>query len=518
LIGSTLKTLTRQTAVYSVGDLLVKSLSFLLIPILTQVWASDGPEMGTYGLLHLAEAVAYLCFNLGLATAIIKVLSDYRHTRARSSVVFTTVGILLSISLGLFVVAWMAAPHIAGPLLGSTTTPSDARLFLRLTFLATYFSTFRFVTFSVLRVEGRPVLYTLLNVINFITYVSVAIWLVVFEDLGVLGIVYANVTASVVMLAISAALLQARWHRPFSTQRAGALLRFGLPLLPNGLALWALALLDRWFLLNLAPTDEVGIAMAGQYDIAYRFGMIVSFLLVIPLRTAWLPTLFRIRDTEEAPQIIGRLLTWVVALGGGLALALSLLAPEIITIFTSGDWLAAAAPLPLIAFGYMAYGVSQIGDAGILARSRTSLYPMITLSSVVVNVSLCGLLIPEHGMMGAAWATFVAYLWHALLVSRVSWSIQPFRPEWKRLVVVIATVSVILLAGSMLPEMGLGLSIVVKAGILLLYPLLLRVFGFLSADERAALKQFRLRSGSEEDRGQAGTDDKLPEHQEEEQS
>jgi O-antigen/teichoic acid export membrane protein len=86
VIGSTLKTLGKQTAVYSFGDLLVKSLSFLLIPILTRVWTVDGPEMGTYGLLHLAESIAYIVFNLGLATAVIKVLADYRHTRARSSV------------------------------------------------------------------------------------------------------------------------------------------------------------------------------------------------------------------------------------------------------------------------------------------------------------------------------------------------------------------------------------------------------------------------------------------------
>ncbi len=494
MIGSTLKTLGKQTIVYSTGDLLVKSLSFLLIPILTRVWEHDGPEMGTYGLLHLAEAVAYLIFNLGLATAVIKVLSDYRHTRARSSVVFTTVGILATISLGLFILSWMAAPHIAGPLLGSTTEPADAQLFLRLTFMATWFSTFRFVTMSVLRVEGRPWLYTLLNIINFVTYVSVAIWLVVVEDLGVLGIVYANVTASVVMLAIVLGILQARWHRPFSTERAGVLLKFGLPLMPNGLALSALALLDRWLLRILSPTEEVGIALTGQYDIAYRFGMIVSFLLIIPLRTAWLPMLFKIRDHEDAPALIGRLITYVVVLGGGLALALSVLAPEIIAIATNGRWMAAAAPLPLIAFGYMAYGVSQVGDAGILARSRTSLYPVITITSVVVNVTLCALMIPSMGMMGAAWATLIAYTWHALLIGRVSWSISPFHLEWKRLVIVFGTGAVILVAIRSLPEMRLWVSVVTKMGVLLLYPLLLWMFGFLSADERKALAGLRTRT------------------------
>ena len=45
MIGDTLKTRGRQTAVYSFGDLLVKSLSFLLIPVLTRVWDANGPEI-----------------------------------------------------------------------------------------------------------------------------------------------------------------------------------------------------------------------------------------------------------------------------------------------------------------------------------------------------------------------------------------------------------------------------------------------------------------------------------------
>jgi len=502
VIGATLRTLGRQTAVYSFGDLLVKSLAFLLIPVLTRVWAHDGPEMGTYGLLHLAESVSYICFNLGLATAVIKVLADYRQSRSRASVLFTTLVLLSTLSLGLLVLGWIAAPHVAAPLFGPAIDPLDGTRFLRLTLLATWFSTFRFVTLSMLRVEERPWLYTLLNILNFLVYVSVAIWLVVFENQGVLGIVYANLTAGVVMLAVSLGLLQARAHRPFSMAKARALLGFGVPLLPNGLALWALALLDRWLLRVLSPTPEIGLALTGQYDVAYRFGMIVSFLLVVPLRTAWVPTLFRIGDHEEAPDLYGRLITYVLALGGGIALALGVLSREILEVVTRPEWIAAAAPLPLIACAYLAYGVSQVADAGILARSRTTLYPLVTITSVTVNVSLCVLLIPDHGMMGAAWATLAAYVWHALLIARVSHSIVPVQVEWKRIgIVAVAGAAIWIMAGQV-PELALLPRIGVKTAIVLLYPLVLWVLGFFSAEERAALQ--RLRSTYREPGGSDG--------------
>jgi O-antigen/teichoic acid export membrane protein len=512
VIGSTLHRLGRQTAVYGFGDLLVKSLSFLLIPVFTRVWAVDGPEMGLYGLLHLAEAVSYLFFNLGLATAVIKVLADYHHGRARGSVVYTTLILLGTLSVGLLALGWMAARWLAPLLFGATASAAlDGVGLLRLTLLATYLSTYRFVAYSLLRVEGRPWLYTIFNVVNFVVYVGTAIYLVVVEELGVQGIVYANLTASVVMLALSVGLLQARAKRPFSPRKAGNLLAFGLPLLPNGLALWALALLDRWLLRVLVPVaDETArLAVTGQYDVAYRFGMIVSFLVVIPLRTAWVPMLFEVRDHPEAPVLYGRLLTWVLALGCALALGLGILAPEIIGVVAGPDWLAAAAPLPLIAFGYVAYGASQVADAGILARARTHLYPLVTLSSVLVNAGLCILLIPDHGLVGAAWATLIAYAWHAVMVGRVSWGVFPFRVETRRLLLVVAVTVVVFFVAAQVPvDWSLPVRVGAKLGVWLLYPLALALAGFLSTDERAGLR--RLRAGRPD--GPSEEDGSLPEY------
>lgn len=489
MIGRTLQRVGRQAAVYGFGDLLVKSLSFLLIPVLTRAWDPGGPEMGLYGLLHLAEAVFYLLFNLGLSTAVIKVLADYRHSRARASVVFTTIAILSSISLALFILLSVSAGAIATLLFGNTIGTAEGTLLLRLTLLATYLSTFRFMAFSLLRVEERPWRYTLLNLVNFLTYVGVAIYLVVFERMGVEGIVYANVTASVVMLALVVTILQARARRPFSPRRARALLAFGLPLLPNGLALWALALLDRWLLLLLLPVADsvTRLSIAGQYDVAYRFGMIVSFLLVIPLRTAWVPALYKVRDHPDAGRLYGRLLTYVLVAGGAIALALGTLSREIITIVAGPEWLAAAAPLPVIAFSYVAYGISQVVDAGILARGRTEVYPLVTLSSVMINVGLCVLLIPQYGMMGAAWATLAAYAWHALLLGRVAHAIAPLRPEWKRLFLVTAAGAAVWMISAQVPDWSPGLRTAAKLGVLLLYPLLLWLFGFLTRGELDAL-------------------------------
>ena len=491
MIGETLKKVGRQAAVYSFGDLLVKSMSFLLIPVLTRAWPAESPEMGIYDLLHLAEAVAYLFFNMGLAVAVMKVMNDYRHGRARGSVVFTALTLLGTFSLALFIGAWLAAPAAASVLFKGAARGAETAWYLRLTLLATYLSTYRFVTLSVLRVEERPWLYTFLNILNFLIYVGLGIYLVVWETMGVLGIVYANLTASVVMLAVCALLLASRARRPFSASRARSLLDYGLPLLPNGLALWALALLDRW-LLNELTGD---ITLVGRYGVAYKFGMIVSFLLVIPLRTAWLPTLYTVRDHPDSDRLFGRLLTYVVAIGGAIALGLAVFSREIITVVADPGYASAAGPLPWIAFAYLAYGVSQVADAGILARNRTRVYPLVTGASVAVNVALCIILIPPYGMMGAAWATLGGYTWHAVLVGRVSHRYAPIAVEWRRIGLALASAGLVWYLSSLVPDWSLAGRIAAKLAVLALYPVLLWRLGFLSEGERSILG--RLRNGKQ---------------------
>ena len=66
----------------------------------------------------------------------------------------------------------------------------------------------------------------------------------------------------------------------FSRRELGIMLRYGLPLVPMGLALWGLSLIDRIILQRLDGLDEVGI-----YGVANRAAS-VSLLAVVAFATA----------------------------------------------------------------------------------------------------------------------------------------------------------------------------------------------------------------------------------------
>ena len=79
------------------------------------------------------------------------------------------------------------------------------------------------------------------------------------------------------------------------------------------------------------------------------------------------------------------------------------------------------------------------------ARSLSSAYlPFITIVGAVVNIIANYLLIPSMGMIGAAWATFFAYLGMAIAAYIVVQRVYPVHYEWNRILKIFLSLSLVL--------------------------------------------------------------------------
>ena len=97
--------------------------------------------------------------------------------------------------------------------------------------------------------------------------------------------------------------------------------RFGMPLVPSALALWAINFVDREFLVWYTNKAEVGV-----YSAAVKIASVVTFVM-IAFRTAWPAFAYSIDDDSEAKRTYAFVLTYLLAFASWLALALGALAP-----------------------------------------------------------------------------------------------------------------------------------------------------------------------------------------------
>lgn len=110
------------------------------------------------------------------------------------------------------------------------------------------------------------------------------------------------------------------------------------------------------------------------------------------------------------------------------AVALVLLGPSIITLLYSQTFAPAAAPLPWLAVGNTALAIFVIITRNFTARSKQRVNTVAGLLALIINVALNLYTIPRYGIVGAAFATAVAYsaacivlLWFFCAESGLSW-------------------------------------------------------------------------------------------------
>ncbi|HID12177.1 MAG TPA: hypothetical protein EYP17_12925, partial [Candidatus Latescibacteria bacterium] len=302
---------------------------------------------------------------------------------------------------------------------------------------------------------------------------------------AILGIVQSNLYTALILFGIVGIYLLTKYPPRFSPAQLKRMLRFGLPLLPASLAIWILTWSDRYLLRLLTNYSEVGL-----YDVAYKFGMIVNMVLVTPFRTAWLPFLFSVRDNPDSERIYGTVLTYFLIAAMALFLLLSLFSREIVRLLTTPDYLPAHRAIPLIALGYLCYGVYYIVDAGVLLEGKTQFYPLITGAGAALNVGLNLWLIPRFGMMGAALATLIAYVFIACAMYWASRICHPIAYERDRLAKVLLAGALVMTMDQLFQTDRLSIAFPLKGLIWMTFPIFLWMFRFFQPEEKEKISQW----------------------------
>ncbi len=173
----------------------------------------------------------------------------------------------------------------------------------------------------------------------------------------------------------------------------------------------------------------------------------------------------------------------------GVALAVSLLAEEIITIMARPAFYDAYRVVPWVAAAFLFQALAYIANIGIILHRKVKYRPAIVGAATVVNLALNFVLIPRYGMMGAGVASCVSFfVWFALQAA-VAYRLYPVPYEYGRIARLTLVGGAIYAAGSLVAWRSIWVALVGKGLLLLAAPLLLYATGFFEAGELGRLRQ-----------------------------
>jgi O-antigen/teichoic acid export membrane protein len=185
-------------------------------------------------------------------------------------------------------------------------------------------------------------------------------------------------------------------------------LAYGLPLIPGILSNWVVNSSDRYLIALF-----LGAAAVGYYSPGYSAGAAIA-MISAPL-VGLLPAILSKHYDEDNLADVRTIMSYSLKYYVGIALpcvfALSVLSKPILTILTTQQ-IAANGYLvtPFVAAGTALLGAYTVLAMPITLRKKTFIAGTIWTLSAALNFGLNLVLIPYLGLIGAALATFLAFL------------------------------------------------------------------------------------------------------------
>ncbi len=457
MLGAQIKRLATQSAIYGLGGIVSRLLAVLLLPLYTSYLGTAG--FGKIETIVALTTVLVVVLRMGISSAFFRFYFDSTDPERRTLVVRTSFWFTMTMATAGLVAGFILATPLAHLLrLG------DDPWLVRAAFVGLWAQMNYEQLTSLFRVEERPVAFVSASIANIFITVGATVLLVVGLHKGPTGAIVGNFLGTLTVYFVLLAYRRYQLGLEFDRGLLRAMNRFGMPLVPSALALWAINFIDRLFLARFKDLSEVGV-----YSLAVRTSSVIVFLMVA-FRLAWPAFAYSIEDESVAKRTYAFVLTYLLLLCSWVSLVLGLLSPWIVQVLapTKPEFYRASEAVGLLAFAGTAYAGYTVLAIGVGRARRTQFNWIVTGAAALLNVALNFALIPPYGMIGAAIATAAAYVAMFVGMTLNAQRVWPVPYQWRRVLTLsLAAVGLLVLGKSVQASLPLAIALC------LVYPVVL---------------------------------------------
>jgi O-antigen/teichoic acid export membrane protein len=400
--------LLRDSSLYFLGNVAFKVIGFIMIPFYAHFLSPE--ESGVLNLIELAIQIVAIVFGLQAAgAALARIWHDQADSEARRATVSTAIFGLGAAAAAAAVLAAVFADTLAGWL----NLAGQSNL-LRLAFGAMFFTSLSEMALVYERMQNRASFYLAYSLSTLVVTLSLNIALIGFFHFGVAGFICGRFAVAIAGSIFLLARLFRENGAAFRADLAGKLARFAAPLIVSGLAYFAIHFSDRLFLAHTSKA-EVGI-----YAMAYNFAFLISVIIGDSFTKVWNVSLYSYASGEGYQARLAQIGRWLIFVLGISAIGLSLFARDVLILMVPKSYFPPSFMLPVLVFGYFLREVGDFFNSTLLVDRSSGLVGRIAVLGALLNLALNALLIPAHGIWGAAFATFLTWAaycavswWHA---------------------------------------------------------------------------------------------------------
>lgn len=364
-------------------------------------------------------------FFFGVTSALPRSYFDYENEEDRSSVLSTALIMILVGALTQTVIGLVFSDYISIYFFKIPNYSNELRIMIlssAIGFVNTFFqSYFRLLSKSMTVVVQGLVA----SAVNFFT----AILLFKLTNLTILVPILSYLFSQIVIFIYSIFISSKKLKIVFNFKEANLIARFGVPTVIVSFTMMAFEWSDRFFLNKFLTLNEVG-----SYSFSYKFGTLITPLLIAPFAQIWTALMMKYKDSEDIKNLTTQVFTIYFAVGAFFCLGACSYIDELIYLFIKNkDYHESIFVIPFIMAAALAHGTNNITNAGFLYQRKVSEISNICIGFALLSVAASYFLIPWLGFLGAALSTLIIYLALSLVLLLRSLRYFSFKIEAKKI-------------------------------------------------------------------------------------
>ena len=184
----------KNISIYSLGNILNKSITFLLVPLYTRVLVPA--DYGKLELVNTVGAILAMLYGLLVANGYSRLYFQNKDAKWRKSLFFS--GQVFSIFCCIIAggLSFIYAETIADTIFNF----AGGEIFLKLVTIVTLFKVLTLIPMNNIRNREKAVLYISINAMYLLVNTLLTIYFLVYKKFGVKGILYAQIISGIVEL------------------------------------------------------------------------------------------------------------------------------------------------------------------------------------------------------------------------------------------------------------------------------------------------------------------------------
>lgn len=471
----------KDSIIYGFGKFLSYGIGFFLIPIYTR--AFPPAEFGVVDLLNTVARLALLTIALEITQAVIRFLADIKSHDER--VAYSSTALWFSMVMyGVFVViGWLGADRFSNSLLGEEGQQEVFRVALLMIWFSGIFNLLQ----NQLRWQSKSTRYTIVSILDTVVSLGLTIIFILVLNSGIIGVFWGQTIGLLFGCVLAYWFSRHDFALVFDWGKLREMLKFSLPLVPSGVAVFVYLYIDRITINALMSIGDVGI-----FGVGYRIASIVS-LLMFGFQISLMPLVYQHYRDPATPRNLSRIFRYFVAGALLMVIGLSLFARELLVLLTTPAYYGAWMVVPLLVPATVLSGMAMFAP-GLSIAKRTGMIALINIVGAILNTLLNLLLIPYLGIEGAALATLITTATVFGLSLYFSQKTYPVPHAWRQLSLGIL-VTVILVALGLQIDLELIPAIILKAGVCVLAAGLFFAIGLVEVgDVRLVANELKVKS------------------------